>query len=168
MPNRTSLCSIAQPPLCCPHWPPSSPTCQSQGGVWRLVKTGLPDSTQLRPAWPILWYLTTRLQDTCSFELKCHWGILSAHRHLSLTSDFTLVCYKPENTGPWPWCAQTLRQQRYMLLTYWPSHRKRNNTRSKPSKCLDCIWPFCKRYMYCVCNLNWIAVFSSKSLGLKY
>lgn len=30
--------------------PPSSPTCQSQGGVWRLVETGLPDSTQLRPA----------------------------------------------------------------------------------------------------------------------
>lgn len=95
-------------PFCCPHWPPSSPTCQSQGGVWRLVETGLPDSTQLRPAWPILWYLTTRLQDTCSFELKCHWGILSAHRHLGLTSDFTLVCYKAENTGPWSWRTQTV------------------------------------------------------------
>lgn len=91
-----------------PPPPPSSPTCQSQGGVWRLVETGLPDSTQLRPAWPILWYLTTRLQDTCSFELKCHWGILSAHRHLSLTSHFTLVCYKAENIGPWPWRNQTV------------------------------------------------------------
>lgn len=121
MPNRTSLCSVAQPPLRCPHRPPGSPTCQSQGGVWRLVETGLPDSTQLRPAWPILWYLTTRLQDTCSFELKCHWGILSAYRHLGLTSDFTLVCYKAENIGPWPWRNQSASQQGYLIRTYWPS-----------------------------------------------
>lgn len=129
-------------PFRCPHWPPSSPTCQSQGGVWRLVKTGLPDSTQLRPAWPILWYLTTRLQDTCSFELKCHWGILSACRHLSLTSDFTLVCYKAENIGPWPWRNQTVRQPAGRLDTRRPlvNTQKLLNEFVQPKYKISCKW----------------------------
>lgn len=128
-------------PLRCPPWPPSSPTCQSQGGVWRLVETGLPDSTRLRPAWPILWYLTTRLQDTCSFELKCHWGILSAHRHLGLTSDFTLVCYKAENTGPWPWRTQTVSycQHGYFKMVYRPGPKTGNDTKTKQMA----EWPIC-------------------------
>ncbi len=104
--NITLFRRTAAPSL--PSLTPQQSHLSKSRGVWRLVETGLPDSTQLRPAWPILWYLTTRLQDTCSFELKCHWGILSAYRHLSLTSDFTLVCYKAENTGPWPWRTKTV------------------------------------------------------------
>lgn len=72
-----------------------TPPCLSS---WLLEPAFLRAPTLLFPAWPIIWYLTTQLQDTCSLELKCHWGILSVCRQLWLTSDFTLLCYKAGNT----------------------------------------------------------------------
>lgn len=80
--------------------------------------------TQLLPAWPIIWYLTTWLQDTCSFQLKCHWGILSAPRHLGLTYNFTFVCYKAENAGQWP-CFKFCQHQRWASLL-GPTKNKNN------------------------------------------
>lgn len=81
----------------------------------KLPETSLWLELKLLPAWPIIWYLTTWLQDTCSFQLKCHWGILSAPRHLGLTYNFTFVCYKAENAGQWP-CFKFCQHQRWASL----------------------------------------------------